>query len=117
MIPSKAEHLRMLLDNTSGNYSNPRPVSVGYSIVQYAGDQALFNESDNLVNNSENVYSYYMRDVNLITTHNHGDIIKMSESLALFNSVLDILPKKKDLSSSVLDQIKVKALTLRAYFL
>lgn len=115
MIPSKAEHLRMLLDNTTGNYSNPRPVSVGYNLVQFAGDQAFFNESDAMINLSESAYSYYMRDVNLITTHNHGDIILMSESLALFNSVLDILPKTTDLSDISRNQIKGEALTHRAY--
>jgi tetratricopeptide (TPR) repeat protein len=115
MIPETAADLRMMLNNLSGNFRMPRPVTIGYDLIKYAGDQVEFKDSEPLESNAENVYAYYMRDKKLIEEHNHGDIIYMYQLVAIANAVLDILPATNDLSEKERNQIKGEALVHRAY--
>lgn len=115
MIPQSAADLRMMMDNVSGNYTMPRPVTIGYDLIKYAGDHVEYKDSEPLEGNAENVYAYYMRDKRLIEEHNHGDIIYMYQLVALSNAVLDILPTTNDLSEKERNQIKGEALVHRAY--
>lgn len=115
MIPQSAADLRMMMDNVSGNYTMPRPVTIGYDLIKYAGDYVEYKDSEPLEGNAENVYAYYMRDKRLIEEHNHGDIIYMYQLVALSNAVLDILPTTNDLSEKERNQIKGEALVHRAY--
>jgi len=115
MIPQKASDLRMMLNNVSGRYTKPRPVTIGYSLIQYAGDQTYYSDSEPIDGKYESVYAYYMRDTKLIQEHNHGDILYMSQLVALSNTVLDILPTTSDLSVAERNQIKGEALVHRSY--
>lgn len=115
IIPTKASDLRMMLNNTSGNFMKPRPVTIGYSLVQYLGDQTYYLDDDNIESFNEDVYSYYTRNKELIEDHNYGDILYLYQLVALSNSVLDILPSTSDLSKKERDQIEGEALVHRSY--
>ena len=115
MIPNTAADLRMMLNNTSGNYRDPRPVTIGYSHIQFAGDQAYYTDQYDLESKSEAVYAFYTRNKQIIEEHNHGDILYLYELVALSNAVLDILPETTDLNETERGQIKGEALVHRAY--
>lgn len=115
MIPETAADLRMMMDNVSGNYTMPRPVTIGYDLIKFTGDQVEYRDSESLEANAEDVYAYYMRDKRLIEEHNYGDIIYLYQLVALSNVVLDILPTTSDLSEKERNQIKGEALVHRAY--
>lgn len=112
VYPSKAEDLRLLLNNTTG-YRAYTPITIGYRLVKFAADQNAYQKDYTF--ESESAASYYMRDQAVITSRNYGDIIDLSKVNAIANTVLDILPKTSDLSEEERNQIKGEALVHRAF--
>jgi tetratricopeptide (TPR) repeat protein len=110
--PSKAEDLRLLLNNTAGHRAY-MPITMGYRLVKFAAAQNAYQKDYTF--ESESAASYYMRDQAVITSRNYGDIIALSKVNAIANTVLDILPKTSDLSKEERNQIKGEALVHRAY--